>query len=51
VPLGFESAFGVEDLNPVILTVRDVKVALSVNYDIVGDVELAGIGTRLSPGE
>ena len=47
VPLGFEIAVAVEDLDAVVLPVGDIDPAVRVAGDVVRDVELSGIGPGL----
>ena len=49
--LVFEAALGVENLDAVVLAVGDVHVAVLVSHDVVGEVELAGVGAWGTPGE
>src|SRR5215471_15862423 len=49
VPLGLELAVSVEHLNPMVLTVGDIEPPVRVAADVVRDIELAGVGARLSP--
>jgi hypothetical protein len=51
VQLGQVSPVGVEDLNPMVLAVGHVDEPLGVGRDVVRQVEAAGIGPRLPPGE
>ena len=50
-PLSLVFAVAVEHLDPVIFPVGDVDPAVAVAADVVRDVELAGIGAGLAPGE
>ncbi len=49
VPLRLIFAVTVEHLDAMVFAVGDIDPAVGVTADIVGDVELAGIGTRLAP--
>src|SRR6266511_3918112 len=49
VPLRLVFAVAVENLNAVILAIRDVDPTFLVGANVVHDVELSGIGTRFSP--
>src|SRR5215831_715900 len=49
VPLGFEPAVAVEHLHAVVLAVGDIDPTVRVAADVVRDVELAGVGARLTP--
>src|SRR5207237_1233147 len=51
VPLRLVFAVAVEYLDAVVFAVGDVDPAIRVAADVVGDVELTGIGARLAPGE
>src|SRR5262249_61736912 len=48
-PLRLELAVAVEYLDAMVLAVGDVDPAVSIAADVVRDVELTGIGTRLAP--
>src|SRR5438874_10491333 len=50
-PLRFVFAVAVEHLHPMIFPVGDVDPAIGVTADVVRDIELAGIGAGLAPGE
>ena len=50
VPLRLVFAVAVEHLDAVVFAVGDVDPAVGVAADVVGDVELAGIGAGLAPG-
>ena len=49
LPLCLELALAVEDLDAVVLAVGYVDPAIGITADVMHDVELAGIGTRLTP--
>ena len=51
VPLRLEFAVAVKDLHAMIFAVSDVDPTLVVTGDIVDEIELPRIGTRLAPGE
>ena len=51
VPLGLVLAVAVEHLNAMVLPVGDINPALFIGANVVHDVELPGITTRLAPGE
>src|SRR5947209_9019534 len=51
VPLRLVFAVAVEYLDAVVLAVGDIDPAVGVAADVVGDVELTGIGAGLAPGE
>ena len=51
VPLGLIFSIAVENLDAMVFTVRDIDPAISVATDIVCDVELPRIGSRLTPRE
>src|SRR5262249_61404612 len=48
-PLRLVLSVPVEDLDTMVLPVGDVHPAVAVAADIMGNVELAGIGARLAP--
>jgi len=50
VPLGLVFAVAVKYLHAVVLAVGDIDPAVDVGADIMGDIELAGIGAGLAPG-
>src|SRR5271169_5656265 len=49
VPLRLILAVAVEHLDAVVLTVGDIDPTVRVAADVVGDVELPGIGAGLAP--
>src|SRR5262249_9607286 len=49
LPLCLELAIAVEHLNAVVLAVGDIDPAIGITADVMHDVELAGISTRLAP--
>src|SRR5271166_2765033 len=49
VPLRLVLAVAVEDLDAVVLTVGDIDPAVRIATDVVGDVELPGVGAGLAP--
>ena len=51
VPLRFVLAVAVKDLHAMIFAIGDVDPTLVVAGDIVDEIELPRIGTRLAPGE
>src|SRR6185437_3671922 len=51
VPLRLVAALAVEHLDAVVLAVGDIDPAIGVGDDVVHDVELAGPGAGLAPGE
>ena len=48
--LGLERAVVVEHLNALVAHIGDVDVALGIDGDGVGNIELAGFGTGRAPG-
>ena len=51
VPLGFVLAVAIENLHAIVFPVGNVNPAVFVRHDVVHDIELSGIGTRLAPGQ
>ena len=49
VPLRLVLAVAVEHLDAVVLAVGDIDPAVGVAADVMGDVELAGVGAGLAP--
>jgi len=49
LPLCLEPTVAVEYLDTVVLAVGYVDLAIGITADVMHDVELAGIGTRLTP--
>src|SRR5258708_20521372 len=50
IPLRLVSAVAVEHLHAVVLTVRDIDKTIVVGCEVMDDIELAGLGARLTPG-
>src|SRR5207247_268486 len=50
VPLPLVHAPAVEDLHAVVLAIRDVDEPVAVRYEVVRQVELAGVLARPAPG-
>jgi hypothetical protein len=51
VPLGHVTSLGVKYLNPVILPIGHIHVSLFIGANAMNEVELAGVGAWLAPGE
>src|SRR5216684_5124903 len=51
LPLRLVSAVAVEHLDPVVFAVGDIDPAVRVAADVVRDIEAAGVGAGLAPGE
>src|SRR2546426_7232627 len=49
-PLAEILALGAEDLDAIILAVADIDAAVGAHRDAVGEIELAGPGSRDAPG-
>src|SRR5207248_1950430 len=49
VPLRLVFAVAVEYLHPMVFAVGDIDPAIRIGADVVDDIELAGIGARLTP--